>query len=61
MAATSFADCETIGENTADFVADVPAGQVREMSGEILLPDLPRVMGKFIYQMKFLKVKSFDG
>ena len=54
--------CEIVGQlDDTLFDADIPAGQLRGIHKRIVLPNLPRISGRFAWQMRVVKVRGSDA
>jgi hypothetical protein len=52
--------CEIVGRLDETFSADVPPSQVRGIEKRIVLSNLPRIAGRFAWQMRVIKVRGSD-
>jgi hypothetical protein len=52
--------CEVVGHSTEVFWADVPAQQVRGITGKITFPNLPQLRGRFSPQFVIKRVYAGD-
>jgi hypothetical protein len=52
--------CEIVGQLGETFPADIPPGQLRGIEKRIVLSNLPRIAGRFAWQMRIVKVRGSD-
>jgi hypothetical protein len=44
--------CDVVGHQEREFEANIPTGEVRQVRGEVTLPDVPKALGKFSWSFK---------
>ena len=52
------ADCDIVGRGNGTFEANIPAGEVRQISGKVTLPDVPKPRGVFSPRFVVSAVRS---
>ena len=52
--------CEIVGQGDETFSADIPPGQLRGIERRIVLSNLPRIAGRFAWQLRVIKVRGSE-
>lgn len=52
------ADCDIVGRGSGTFDANIPAGEVRQISGKVRLPDVPKPRGVFLPRFAISAVRA---
>jgi hypothetical protein len=61
IGASNFNQCDTVGHDEKDFYSDIPKGEVRQIKGNVTLPNVPRPRGKFSWSFRVVGVKASTG
>jgi hypothetical protein len=54
----NFSQCDVVGHQEREFYSNVPAGEVRQIKGAVILRDVPKPRGKFSWSFRVLGVKA---
>jgi hypothetical protein len=56
--ASNFSQCDIVGHQEKEFDSNIPAGEVRQITGVVMLPNVPKSRGKFSWIFRMVGVKA---
>ena len=56
--ASNFSQCDIVGHQENEFSSDIPAGEVRQINGTVILRNVPKPRGKLSWSFRVIGVKA---